>query len=404
MRIKYFLTRYKKIIMVGGVSLGLVLGSGLAAASYLKYTQVSQEAQLNRIKAQETTLKLASLNGELISVSASLSAILQDDQYLRNNQLEAEINQIKQQYMEAAKTYETLVEFRTQSTKTASLDAKFAKILKLLAQSNWASASAETKTLTSDIKSEQEKLAATFKIPENVPVNNSPPGSGFSRQQVQTDNGTFMVTIISADLNSTKVVVDTASNGTCSNDCPVLALGDYVSRSGAFAGINGPYFCPATYPSCAGKTNSFDTLLMNKNKVYFNSDNNVYSSVPAVIFSGNSARFVGRSSDWGRDTGVDSVIAAQPMLVSNGQSVFGGHSDPKKGSKGTRGFIGATGNTVYIGFVHNATVAESALTLAKMGIQNALNLDSGGSVALWFGGYKLGPGRGLPFGILLVRK
>jgi len=29
-------------------------------------------------------------------------------------------------------------------------------------------------------------------------------------------------------------------------------------------------FCPSTYPQCAGKTNSFDTLLMNKNKVYFN--------------------------------------------------------------------------------------------------------------------------------------
>jgi exopolysaccharide biosynthesis protein len=218
------------------------------------------------------------------------------------------------------------------------------------------------------------------------------------------DIGSYLVSIVSADLNSTRVIVDTASDGTCANDCPVKPLGDYVSRSGAFAGINGPYFCPATYPSCAGKTNSFDTLLMNKNNVYFNSENNVYSTVPAAVFSGSSANFVGQSLNIGRDTGVDAVIAAQPFLVSGGNVVFGGDGDPKKGSKGPRGFIGTTGSTVYIGHVHNATVAESARVLQALGIQNALNLDGGGSVALWSGGYKLGPGRNLPFGILLVRK
>jgi hypothetical protein len=51
-----------------------------------------------------------------------------------------------------------------------------------------------------------------------------------------------------------------------------------------YAGINGVFFCPSTYPSCAGKTNSFDTLLMNKNKTYFNGTNNIYSTVPAVLF------------------------------------------------------------------------------------------------------------------------
>ena len=90
--------------------------------------------------------------------------------------------------------------------------------------------------------------------------------------------------IIAADLHATRVIVDTASDGDCSNNCPVLPLVDYVSRSSAYAGINGTFFCPTEYPSCAGKTNSFDTLLMNKNKVYFNSANNVYSTVPAAIF------------------------------------------------------------------------------------------------------------------------
>ena len=183
-----------------------------------------------------------------------------------------------------------------------------------------------------------------------------------------------------------------------------MALGDYVARSGAYAGINGSYFCPADYPSCAGKTNSFDTLLMNKNKHYLNSDNNVYSTVPAVIFSGSSARFVTQSLQWGRDTSVDSVLAMQPLLVLNGNITFTGGGQPKEGAKGSRSFVGTTGSTVYIGVVFNATVAESAYVLHAMGIQNALNLDDGGSTALWNGGYKAGPGRSLPNVLLFVHK
>lgn len=213
-----------------------------------------------------------------------------------------------------------------------------------------------------------------------------------------------MVSIVSADLNSARVIVDTASDSDCRDNCPVLSLGDYIFRNGAFAGINGSYFCPASYPSCAGKTNSFDTLLMNKNKKYFNSDNNVYSTVPAVIFSGNSARFVSQSLEWGRDTGVDAVLANYPLLVLNGQNIFGGSGDAKHTGKGPRGFIGATGSAVYIGVVSNATVSEAAKVLTTMGIANALNLDSGGSTALWYGDYKAGPGRNIPNAILFIKR
>ena len=143
---------------------------------------------------------------------------------------------------------------------------------------------------------------------------------------------------------------------------------------------------------------------MNKNKTYFNSENNVYSTVPAAIFGGNWARFVGQSLEWGRDTGVDAVIANQPLLVSGGNIAFNGDGEPKHGSKGGRSFIAASGSTVYMGVVFNATVAEAAHVLKTMGIQNALNLDSGGSTALWSGGYKAGPGRNLPNAVLFINK
>ncbi len=235
-------------------------------------------------------------------------------------------------------------------------------------------------------------------------INNAPPGTGYSKQSVSTDAGVFTVALVAADISSTRVIVDTASAGDCGNGCPVLSLGDYVGRNGAYAGVNGSYFCPESYPTCAGKTNSFDTLLMNKNKVYFNSANNVYSNNPAVIFGGGYVRFVGASSEWGRDTGIDSMISNYPLLVAGGNVAFGGDDDPKKGSKGTRSFVANKGNVVYIGVVYNVTVAESARVMKALGMENALNLDSGGSTALWSGGYKAGPGRGIPNAILFVKK
>lgn len=235
-------------------------------------------------------------------------------------------------------------------------------------------------------------------------LSTTPPSSGYQQQQVQTDSEVFTVDIIAADLNATRVIVDTASEFDCHNDCPVLPLATYVARNGAFAGVNGSYFCPASYESCNEKKNAFDTLLMNKDKKYFNSENNIYSEIPAVIFSGNSARFVTASKEWGRDTSVDAVIANQPLLVLNQQLLFTGDDDYKRGVKSNRSFIGATDSTAYLGVVHNATVAESAKVIYSLGIKSALNLDSGGSTALWHEGYKLGPGRNIPNAVLLIKK
>lgn len=290
--------------------------------------------------------------------------------------------------------YEKLVDLKGDKKQYDKLDTCFARALSELAKENYASAEATLKNLEKEIATELEKKS----------VAGIPTSGKIGGQTVKTNIGDFTVNVISADLKTTKVLVDTASEKDCGDNCPVMSLSAFAQRSGAYAAINGPYFCPASYPACANKKNSFDTLMMNKNKYYFNSDNNVYSSVPAAIFS-TTSRFVAKSQDWGRDTGIDSVIAGQPLLVFNGQSQFNGDGDPKKSGKGTRPFIGATDSTVYIGIVYNATVAETATVVASMGIKNAINLDSGGSVAMISNGkYIAGPGRDLPFGIMLVKR
>jgi len=256
-----------------------------------------------------------------------------------------------------------------------------------------------TPTPTATATPTSTSTPATPSTPAPV-VNNAPPGSGYNRQSVSTDAGVFTVSLIASDIASTRVIVDTASTSDCGSNCPALSLSDYVSRNGGFAGVNGTYFCPRDYASCAGKENTFDLLVMNKDKYYFNSGNNVYSGNPAVIFGNGYVRFVTAGSQWGRDTGVNGVIMNYPLLVFNSEIVFGGDDDPKKGS---RSFVATKGGTVYIGVVHSATVAESARVMKALGMENAMNLDDGGSTALWYGGYKVGPGRAIPNAIIFTK-
>lgn len=374
----------------------LVLAIVFLGFSFLAYFSYRQ-SQVSLIQRQQLTDNLGKSIDEL-------NKLKQRDEYKINEQLSQEIDNINKTFKESVFVYEELLKLKDTGKPDKKIDQLFAETLDHLSKRNYASASANLINLKTQIEKEKQKLIASIIIPETLPLKNEPPSAGYSRQKVSTDAGDFMVSLVAADLSDTKVIVDTASDSTCGNDCPVLSLGSYVARSGAFAGVNGSYFCPAAYPSCVGKTNSFDTLLMNKNKTYFNSDNNVYSTNPAVIFGSGYIRFVTSASQWGRDTGIDGMISNYPLLVFNSNISFGGDDDPKKGSKGARSFVAGKGSKVFIGVVHNATVAESARVLKAMGMENALNLDNGGSTALWSGGYKVGPGRDLPNVILFVRK
>jgi len=329
------------------------------------------------------------------------------DQVKRNDELQTTVKSIQKTYTDAISAYEGLIDLPATTKELPNYRKSFTKVLKFLSDKNYSSGAAELSSLKTAIDKEKAALlvAASGIDTTNLTNSTTPPGSGYQRQVADVNGTSFIVDIIAGNLASTRVVVDVASDTDCHDNCPTLSLGAFISRNGAYAGINGSYFCPTEYPSCVGKTNSFDTLAMGKNKHYHNSDNNVYSTVPLVVFGSGFVRFVGQSSGWGRDTGVDGVLANQPLLVSGGNSVFGGDGDPKKGSRGNRSFVANKGNTAYIGVVRNATVAETSLVLKAMGMENALNLDSGGSTALWAnGGYKAGPGRNIPNAILFVNK
>ena len=399
--LKGFLLRHQlgEIILAILVTILIVI-TGLILA---KQRQLLLQTENDSLKKQVAVAlsRVQELDGEI----ATLQAV---DLRQENNTLRQQMLDLSTAYKSSLANYEEIIKLQElPGAKVVPLQITFASVLNLLSLNNLSGAKDANKKLVGEISKEKARLAALASvvvIPANIPQKNEPPSSGFSRQKVTIEGTSFLVDIVAADLGSTKVVVDTTSEGTCTDNCPVLPLATYVSRSGAYAGINGSYFCPATYPSCAGKTNSFDLLLMNKNKVYFNSDNNVDSTNPGVIFGGGYIRFVSKVSDWGRDTGIDSMISNYPLLVFDKQISFGGDSDAKQSARSNRSFVANQGNKVFIGVVHGVTVAESAKVLHALSMDNALNLDAGGSVALWSGGYKDGPGRELPNAILFVRK
>jgi hypothetical protein len=370
------------------------------------FFQIYQKQQAIQKYNIELNQQIVSTDETIKSFQAEIDRLNNEDLRKTNIQTNKEIADLKASFKSALTAYEAMLNLQDNGSKITGLTAKFSSVLNFLSKDDLASTQKTINDLTADIATEKTRLAAVIApaIPVNIPAVNDAPSSGYRRQKVTVGSDSFLVDIVSADMSSTKVIVDTASDGTCTNNCPVLPLAAYAARSGAYAGVNGTYFCPETYPSCADKKNTFDVLVMNKNKVYFNSDNNVYSSVPVAIFSGNSARFIGASSGWGRDTGVDAVIANRPLLVMDGNIMFGNGGEDKEVIRSNRSFLGATSNIGYIGVVHNATVAESAKVLQAMGIKNALNLDSGGSTALWNGNYKVGPGRNLPNVVLFVKK
>lgn len=351
--------------------------------------------------------KTVSANNEKIaSISAEIDRLNQVDLRVANAKVKKEIFDLKTSFNAAVVAYEEVLNLEDRGSKVTTELSKFSSVLNFLAKDDLASAQKVLNDLTAEINKEKTRLASLTiaPIPANVPEIKGAPTSGYRRQKVMVGDSAFLVDVVAADLSSTKVIVDTASDSTCTNNCPVMSLAAYAGRSGAYAGVNGTYFCPETYPSCVDKKNSFDVLVMNKNKVYFNSDNNVYSTVPVAIFQGNSARFIGASSGWGRDTGADAVIANRPLLVLGGNIAFGSGGEEKEVIRSNRSFVGASGNIAYIGVVHGASVVETAKVLQAMGIKDALNLDSGGSTAMWAGGYKVGPGRNLPNVVLFVKR
>lgn len=229
---------------------------------------------------------------------------------------------------------------------------------------------------------------------------------GYSYVSVQSEKGTFGVSLIKVPFGSVTVKTVSAPDGDCSNNCPTKSLADYAKENNAYAAMNGTYFCPPDYGSCGGKINSFDYALYDSNQgKWENKDARSWSKTGLAVFNGRTPKFYKKSSDFGGGS-VTAGISNYPSLVEDGKVVVdnGDLTSYQKDVRGPRGAIGIGGENLYLAIISGATVPEAAYVMKALGVKHALNLDGGGSSAMYInGGYVVGPGRSLPNAIVLVR-
>jgi hypothetical protein len=244
-------------------------------------------------------------------------------------------------------------------------------------------------------------------VPTLKPVS-GPPGSGLSTINVATEKGNFTATVLSLDLGSTKVVTDSANDSDCGNDCTVLNLQTFVTRNSGFAGVNGTYFCPAAYPDCASKKNSFDFPIYNTRLGHWiNGGNLFWNSRAMVYFDGGGAHYLQNANSFSGS--LTAGIVNYPGLIDGGNVQIddnqSGLSDKQK-AVGTKVGIGINGSSkVMVVVAKNVNMQQFAYVFKSLGATGAVNLDTGGSTALYHGGrYVYGPGRDIPNAIIFATK
>ena len=226
---------------------------------------------------------------------------------------------------------------------------------------------------------------------------------------VVTPKGTFSTTILTFDMSRTKMLTDSASDGDCGNNCPVLSLAEYVSKNGGTAGINGTYFCPVAYLECSSKTNSFDfPIFVSRLNHWVNNYALSWSERRAVVYQdGSGVHYQHNSAGFGG--GVTAAVINYPGLVDGGNVQIDDNQSglsAKQQAKNTKLSLCVVNSQKLLAIIaKNVTMLEFAYVNQALGCQGALNMDTGGSLAMISGGrYLYGPGRALPNAIIFANK
>jgi hypothetical protein len=242
-----------------------------------------------------------------------------------------------------------------------------------------------------------------------IPILKGPPGAGLTTSLVQTSRGTFKATVLNIDLSSSKMVTDSLEESNCTTNCKVGTLKEYIDKNGGYAGVHGTYFCPASYPDCASKQNSWDFPIFNSRLKRWIPDNTLSWNGRSVLYvDGGGAQYNQNSSGIGGS--MDAGIINFPGLVDSSGNVQiddnqSGLSDKQKAA-GTKFGIGRTDNNhIIVVVAYSATMRDFAEIFKTLGSKGGVNLDSGGTAALYYNGrYIFGPGRAIPNAIVFTKK
>lgn len=248
-------------------------------------------------------------------------------------------------------------------------------------------------------------------IPVGVTLTNID-GMHYETRTVTINGATFNVSYVAIDLTNPKlkILTDTAQSTDCDNNCPVKSLAEFSVANNGSAAVNGSYFCPATYPDCQNSLNYYYYPVYNSRLgVMINADQMRYPTTGAIlIFDQNNKPYFFKTTTEVRSkdnfekqygTKMQAAIGNSPMLVFNSQNILTASTldDKQRYTKSARAAVALKNNTLYFLTGRNATVVDMAAILNQMQMEYALNLDGGGSTALYYNGsYKAGPGRNIP--------
>lgn len=391
-------------------ALALVLLVVIAGASAFSYQTSSRlKAQINEVSSQQSefgqvfddilyeehlktseSIKLAGEKAELERQLEELLTLAENQEY--SNILE--IQELFSDYnSKISRNKDAKLETQDYENKVNSMGEKVLN--------------KEYDTLIADLNTDLKSLDDDYTkyLASLPPPSPTKAGSGYSYQTVTNERGTFGVYLIKVALSSVRVVTASASGDNCKNNCPTKSLAQHVADNGGYAGINGAYFCPPDYSACGGKVNSSDyALYKSSSGKWLNKDALSWGDTGLATFNGNSAKFYKKSSSYGGGS-VTAGISNYPTLLENGNVVVDNDklSSYQKDSKGLRGAIGVGKENLYLAIVTGATVKDAAYAMRSLGALYALNLDGGGSSAMYInGGYVVGPGRSLPAAVVLV--
>jgi len=262
-----------------------------------------------------------------------------------------------------------------------------------------------------DIPNIESQALSFFKAPPDI--------SYYTRKNIQTKRGGFNIDLAVIDLGQGKIdlLTETAAGGDCRNNCPARPLKDFVSVNHGFAGMHGAYFCPPDYVSCQGKTNYYFYPFYNtRRKFLVNSGEIKWLQGSILVFDENYNHYYfvdGRefksiaAFENKYKVKVRALLSNSPTLIFQGKNIVASQKmdSKQKNTKGLRGAIGVKGKVIYLVISRAATVPDMASVMEALGVTTALNLDGGGSSALyWNGAYKVGPGRLLPTAIIFKAK
>ncbi len=243
--------------------------------------------------------------------------------------------------------------------------------------------------------------------------------STFRSEKITTSRGAFDAEVVKLNKNRFDMVTDTGDTADCQNGCTTKSLADYVVENAATIGIHGTYFCPPDYAGCAGKTNTFLSPVYNSAAHVMLNAGSLRIHEGPILASATDGRyfFFHRTNDFGSSVAafesannatLNAALANYPSLVENGAVIVESEArlaETQPTVKSIRGGIGFDDRFVYLVVVHSATVTDLAYVMQALGATSALNLDGGGSAALWYGGtYAYGPGRLLPNAIIFKQK